>query len=295
MGNFRHAYLIIAHNNFKVLEKLIRAIDDERNDIYIHIDKKTKDISIDHLKNLAKKANSINVYQKINTNWGGYSLPKVELFLLSKATKERHAYYHLLSGADFPLKSQDMIHDFFLQNNGKEFVQVCDVYKDWTNRIKYYWFFQETVGRYNSENLKLKQKLARRVQKVLLNIQKKINVDRIHNQFAVYSGSQWFSITHEAALYVIDNENFIKHHFRYSNCSDELFLPILIGNSKFNDKTASNNNLRHIDWNRGRPYVFKSSDYEELINCDDLFARKFDQNKDLEIIDKLYEHITMRG
>ena len=36
----KHAYLIIAHDNFYTLEKLIKSIDDSRNDIYIHIDKK---------------------------------------------------------------------------------------------------------------------------------------------------------------------------------------------------------------------------------------------------------------
>ena len=35
-----HAYMIIAHNQFELLERLIAALDDERNDIYIHIDKK---------------------------------------------------------------------------------------------------------------------------------------------------------------------------------------------------------------------------------------------------------------
>lgn len=29
-----HAYLIIAHNEFEVLQKLIEALDDPRNDIY---------------------------------------------------------------------------------------------------------------------------------------------------------------------------------------------------------------------------------------------------------------------
>ena len=34
----KHAYLILAHNEFVILERLIQAIDDERNDIYIHFD-----------------------------------------------------------------------------------------------------------------------------------------------------------------------------------------------------------------------------------------------------------------
>ena len=36
----KHAYCILAHNNFHQLQTLINCIDDERNDIYLHIDKK---------------------------------------------------------------------------------------------------------------------------------------------------------------------------------------------------------------------------------------------------------------
>ena len=36
----KHAYLIIAHNEFEILKRLIQALDDERNDIYIHFDRK---------------------------------------------------------------------------------------------------------------------------------------------------------------------------------------------------------------------------------------------------------------
>lgn len=38
--NEKHAYLILAHNDPKVLELLVRLLDDSRNDIYIHVDKK---------------------------------------------------------------------------------------------------------------------------------------------------------------------------------------------------------------------------------------------------------------
>ena len=34
MGN-KHAYLIMAHNDFDILEKQLRLLDDIRNDIYI--------------------------------------------------------------------------------------------------------------------------------------------------------------------------------------------------------------------------------------------------------------------
>lgn len=38
----KHAYLIIAHSNLKQLQQLLLLLDDPRNDIYIHIDKKSK-------------------------------------------------------------------------------------------------------------------------------------------------------------------------------------------------------------------------------------------------------------
>ena len=36
----RHAYLIIAHADFELLENLLSVLDYEDNDIFIHIDKK---------------------------------------------------------------------------------------------------------------------------------------------------------------------------------------------------------------------------------------------------------------
>lgn len=36
----KHAYCILAHSQWNQLQLLIDAIDDSRNDIYLHIDKK---------------------------------------------------------------------------------------------------------------------------------------------------------------------------------------------------------------------------------------------------------------
>ncbi len=35
----KHAFLIMAHNQYPLLEKLVDLLDDERADIYLHIDK----------------------------------------------------------------------------------------------------------------------------------------------------------------------------------------------------------------------------------------------------------------
>lgn len=65
--------------------------------------------------------------------------------------------------------------------------------------------------------------------------------------------------------------------------------------SPFKKKLAETN-MRLIDWNRGEPYTFRISDISELINSDILFARKFDEKIDFEIVKKnIRQFITMNG
>lgn len=52
----RHAYLLVTHQYTFVLETLIRMIDDKRNDIYVHIDKKVCESYEDRIRGLVKNA-----------------------------------------------------------------------------------------------------------------------------------------------------------------------------------------------------------------------------------------------
>ena len=37
----KHAYCILAHNNWSQLQLLLNNLDDDRNDIYLHVDLKS--------------------------------------------------------------------------------------------------------------------------------------------------------------------------------------------------------------------------------------------------------------
>ena len=95
----KHAYLIMAHDNFYILEKLIQLIDYDLNDIYIHIDKKAKNFNFNYFRNLVNKSN-IYFVKRFNVRWGGYSIVEAELELLNKAIKGEYEYYHIISGVD---------------------------------------------------------------------------------------------------------------------------------------------------------------------------------------------------
>lgn len=154
----KHAYLLIVHEYNEILEKLLKSLDDKRNDIFIHVDKKTKDFPFEKVNSIIKTSD-IYFIPRIKVYWGGSSQIKVELNLLEEAVnKNKYRYFHLLSGVDLPLKTQDEIHKFFLENDGKEFVSIHDKeFKDFF-RVEYYFIEKLMSCRDNNFKSKLLRK-----------------------------------------------------------------------------------------------------------------------------------------
>lgn len=100
----KHAYLIMAHGNFELLEKLLRQIDDPRNDIYIHIDKKVAHFDFYYFQRICVYSQVIFTNKRINVKWGHSSQVKTEMSLYEMAAQRQYAYYHLISGVDLCLK-----------------------------------------------------------------------------------------------------------------------------------------------------------------------------------------------
>ena len=284
----KHAYLIMAHTQPELLKKLLALLDDERNDIYLHIDSKSKDYPLQEIAAVLKKSKCIFT-KRTDVKWGSYSQINCEMVLLKEAVKTEHVYYHLLSGMDLPIKSQNEIHTFFEKYNGLEFVDEDDsvISETALSRVKYTHKFYGKAG-------SVKDILGA----VATKGQKLFGVDKTkkYGDIIFQKGRNWFSITHGLAKLVVEKEAWIKEVFGQSVCGDELFLQTVARNSEFAVKICNPNTMpqipdtRYIDWERGsnnNPYVFRTSDYEELKNAPGLFARKFDLNVDKEIVEKL--------
>lgn len=262
-------------------------LDDERNDIYIHMDKKNTNYNSEELQKEVTKSGFYSI-DRISVMWGGYSQIDTVLNLLQSAAKNgSYQYYHLLSGADLPIQTQDDIHSFFDKYSGKEFVGFNDVRKKDLYQVNLYHIFQEHLGRGNKFSLCCNS--------FFLNAQKIFHINRNRrNNIDFRKGANWFSITDSLARYVIQQEEWIRQIFKYTRCCDEIFLQTVIANSSFIDSVydVSNINdnvaaLRLIDWKRGTPYTYCAKDYKELIDSPMMFARKFDCNLDCEIVKKI--------
>ena len=285
--NNRHAYLIMAHGNVNILKLQLEMLDDVRNDIYIHIDKKVKKFPFYKYKNICKYASIEFLNNRINVKWGTASQVHTELLLFKTATKRNHIYYHLLSGVDLPLKNQKEIHDFF-RDKKNEYL-VC-----YEQKMLNQWDYQR-LSRYHYPSWWNERIVAR-----LNNLQNTLKIDRIKKYNWVFTREyNWCSLTEDAVLYLLEKERFIKKICKYSVCADEVYKQYILVNSPFRDRiyvdvNGKTDDLRLVDWNRrvkDSPHIFTIDDKSMISNSKAFFARKFDENTDMRIVKYIYKKV----
>lgn len=288
----RHAFLILAHNEFQILRILLSMLDDERNDIFLHIDKKVVLGSLEQGLFQLAKARLFVLEERIDVRWGDISVIKAELLLFETASmKGPYDYYHLLSGVDLPIKSQDYIHRFFAENKGYEFVPYsCG--KANLEDLKRKVFKYHLFCRYYKIPPRVLKKQVASFRKNFLKLQDFFHYSR-PEEIEFKKGSNWVSITHELLIILLAKKSFILRRFKYVCCGDEIFLQSILWNSKrrsyiYPGSEQLNAGLRAIDWERGNPYVWKMEDLHYLLETDHLFARKF-ESQNMDIVIKIKE------
>ena len=132
------AYLILAHNNMKHLERLIEALNDDEVSFFIHIDKKV------NMPALIKRYSNVKILEnRFDVKWMGYSMVEATLSMLETAynSNDCYDYFILLSGVDYPIKSNQYIKSFFAENNGKSFINTVKMPGNGKtfDRLEYYY------------------------------------------------------------------------------------------------------------------------------------------------------------
>ena len=287
----KHAYLILAHSSKILLRELIKALDDVRNDIYVHLDKKA---DFDILDFTTQYSTLYILPIRLDARWGDYSLVEVELRLMAEASsKFSYSYYHLLSGVDFPIASQNEIHNFFNKHKGKEFIGFANHTPEaelkW--RSQHYFLFSRN---FNTKNL-----CVRLIRRVFADIQTMLGFKRYPNE--IKKGCQWCSITNEFVIYLLSNKDYIYKNFNHTYCPDELVIQTLCWNSPFKYKVYNLEDefkgcLRYINWDDGEIHLMDSVDPEKMVQSEYLFARKFSEKglDNILKIKKMYNEKIVR-
>jgi len=276
-------YLILAHKYPTYLKKLTESLDINKNYFIIHIDAK---VDIQPYLNTFNPEYSGNVFftpQRHNIIWGYFSMVEATMSMIKFCFKQglKADYFHLLSGQDYPIKSNQDIQKFFMLSNRKSF--LCNfslpsekwAYHD-NGIIRYnykWWLNKEYNPNYN--NLGTKNASPPEM--------------KWPEGIKPYGGSQWWSLHYTCVQFLYENckdENPIFRFFRNCFIPDEMFVQTFLMNSSLKD-TIVNNNLRYFRWEfQGSPHpiVLTLKNKDELSDNHNLFARKFDPTIDKEII-----------
>lgn len=280
----RHAYLILAHNDVPLLESLLCCLDDSRNDIYLHWDAKSGDVP-------SLRTNSSHLYileRRVNVNWAAFSMVEAEYNLFRAACQNGpYSYYHLLSGADLPIKPQDYIHSECERLEGTEFIAYADAPQaELDYRVQHYFLFPE--------GFKGAGIIKKAIRKTFIKMQDLVRYHRTDS--VVKKGSQWCSVTQAFVEYLLSKEAEVKKLFNHTFCPDELFIQTVCFNSPFKDKVRKadsefEGNLRFIKWVDGELFPITKDDIPALRESDRWFARKFSSN-DMDLVNVIKEMVN---
>lgn len=261
------AYLILAHKSNIQLTRLINILNCEDVYFFIHINKNSSDEFLCEVNNTFKTYENVFFIDRCSCTWGDFGIVEATIEGLKTIiiSNLKIDYVVLLSGQDYPIKSNKYIKEFFTTNNGKSFIYNFPIpLAGWHN------------GYYN--NIPPKYKLPRNI--------------------SLWGGSTWWCLTRECIYYIcyfiIKNPGYIEY-CKHLFAPDEIFFQTIVMNSNLKSNVI-NDGFRYIDWYnapppKSHPATLSKNYFSTLCNSNSLFARKFDIEYDHEILDMIDKDI----
>lgn len=282
------AFLITAYKNQDQLIQLVQSLN-EHALVYVHLDKKSTELSIDKLRSYNfKNTQFINHY---NIPWGGYThlLAIIKLMKLA-LSDERVSYIHTISGQDIRIKPWSDFEKHF--NNSNTIYMTCFSQEEFTTVVNRR--YQQHIITSRGTHI---PGLVSKLNKLYLKLQKKFHrtwttIKPFHH---VYKGVIWCSLPRDAASYALDfirkKPSFLRN-LSHVSIPEEFFFQTIFMNSDFKNNVETIN-LRYTDWkkrNGSNPAILDSTDYEKILQSDCFFARKIDPIISNELLSMLKKH-----
>ena len=270
----RTAYFIALHHKPNQFRWLFEAIYNPEDVFCIHVDHKSTSAFTAEIRAYIGTRPNVAFLKSRPVIWGGWSQVAVELEAIQQllGMSSDWKYYINLSGQDYPLRSMAQI---------KQSLQCA-----WPNNFIRVWDF-EKVRSLEPNDPHLVRRLAfeafgRLIQtKVPLPFPRSLNIK--------YKGSNWHMLTREfcgwATTHPVADK--IASYARKVVSSDEVFFQALIMNGPFKDRRMPDSG-RFVIW--PGPKILRTEDYPKMLATDCMFARKFDEATDREVLMQLAKH-----
>lgn len=116
-------YIILAHKNPAQVARLIRALRTDATRFYVHVDRNAALLPFQQV--LAAERNCLLVEPREKGTWGDLGIVKATLHALQQVVADgRTGHCVLLSGQDYPIKSNEHIAQHFARHSSVSFVNA---------------------------------------------------------------------------------------------------------------------------------------------------------------------------
>jgi Core-2/I-Branching enzyme len=295
------AYIISVYKYPDQLIRLVQRLNMRTSVFLIHVDKRTDKTQYREMVSGLNHLANVVFLKRHNCHWGDFGHVRATLKGLAHLFQNevKFDYLFLLTGQDYPIKSNACIEKFLSEANGKEFISYYAFPNEsWggdggLRRIElwHFRFLADWPFRFLDAFIHLpsKREFKSRVKwAIYSSVNRMFNKRRLPGNMKPFGGPGYWCITRECAKFINDftnsNPGFVKF-FKYVDIPDEIFFHTIILNSCFAQKVV-NDDLRCIDISAGQgPRIWRKRDFEILIKSKALIARKFDTSIDSEILD----------
>jgi len=297
-------YLILAHKNPLQLGRMIERLDDGASKFFIHLDAKTP---IEPFAACLEGGHIRFIEPRERCVWGDFSIVRATIHLMEAACKEQGVFI-LMSGQDYPIQSQGYINDFLESNKGFDFIEIKPLEEKWKPKMvkdkleHYHILHSEERGHSNCyapfahcsvfQKLRtlthlLKGRLSQKNFKLLCSLPKRVApFERQYagSQFWAFSERTFYAVLH----YIREHKAALEEYYKYTSSPDEIYFHSVLMDLVAKDSTIKlKDPITYVNYFR-KNNVFITEDFDKLTSAKGkLFARKFDTDIDIEILNKL--------
>lgn len=281
----KKAYIILAHKNEEMVKRLVDRLDDNDSNFFLHVDLNS---NIKGFREIFRNTPAVRFLPRERTGWGSFGLVKATLNAMRIVQGGDYEKVILLSGQDYPIKSNEEIDRFFRDSPYNIFMDHFPLpnHHKWgpgggMYRVNKYFFGLSFVMRMIAKTANFMG--------IVLPFAKRRELP----DMKPFSGSQWWAMDRRAVNYILEyiasHPEYVRYH-QHTFAADELFFQMILLNcpDKSLRDNIANDNLRFMKWKNGtvaHPEILGVSDVESISGSDALFARKFDPAVDSDVID----------
>lgn len=278
----RIVYVVLAHRAPHQVLRLVRRLDSGDASFFVHIDKHAPAAVFRPVRDGLRGIPRAQLLPRHRCAWGGFGMVSAALDgLAAAADAGPFDVAVLLSGQDYPVRPIPEIHTWLGERRGSSFLEHFAVPSErWLggglSRFTHWHWRGRILGRY------------------LMFPHPRLPFVRAPYRgfldgLAPFGGSMYWGLSSDAVAHVLD---FVRarpdyaRFFRHVDVPDESFFHTILLNSRLAG-TVVDDDLHYTDWSaaQSHPRTLAVDDLDAALASGKLFARKFDDEGVLDVLD----------